>query len=79
MGCNNLCHRYEADKMTNRSLKDRPNVRLCITCEKLIPSEFWFHTKNGRIRCPCCKNQLRTNSRSKKAREDRQEEYAKTH
>jgi len=77
MGCNNLCIRYEADKI-NRSLDERPNVRRCAECEVLIPKEFWEYTKGGRVRCPCCHYQLRINSRGKKARQKRQDEYAKT-
>jgi len=73
--CKGICKDLQADKM-NRSLEDRPNVRKCTTCEIDIASEFWVKSKSGRIRCPCCKIQLRIHSRGKGAREKRQKRFA---
>jgi len=77
MACSGICGKFALDGIVARGWNQDPDLRRCSTCGIIIHRDNWIIRKDGRAICPCCKLQLKTNSRTKKARERRQEQYWK--
>ena len=72
MACKGVCNNYAILGIAIRDWNDDPNLMRCSTCDVIIERKDWVITEIGRKICPCCKLQLKGNSRGKRAREKRQ-------
>jgi len=77
MACRGICDDYAVKGVANRDWNYDPELKRCTTCNIIIHKKNWVITKAERTVCPCCKLQLKGNSRGKRARERRQEDYWK--
>lgn len=77
MACKGICDPYDVKGIAIRDWNYDPDLRRCTTCDVIIHKKDWVMTKTGRSTCPCCKLQLKANSRGKRARERRQVDYWK--
>lgn len=75
MACRGICNDYSIGGIALRDWNNDPDLRRCTTCNIIIHKDNWVTTKIGRKTCPCCKLQLKANSRGKRAREKRQMEF----
>ncbi len=75
MACRGICHNYAVLGIAMRDWDEDIDLRRCSTCDIIIHRKDWVITKNDRKICPCCKLQLKTNSRGKRAREKRALKY----
>lgn len=75
MACKGMCNTFEIKGIAIRDWNYDPDLKRCTTCDVIIHRDNWIITEKRRTLCPCCGYQLKTNSRGKKARERRQEEY----
>ena len=77
MACKGICDPYDVKGIAIRDWNYDPELRRCTTCNVIIHKKNWVITEAGRATCPCCKLQLKANSRGKRARQRRQEDYWK--
>ncbi len=75
MACKGVCDQYSVLGIAIRDWNDDPELMRCSTCNVIIHKKNWVFTEIGRKICPCCKLQLKANSRGKRAREKRQAEF----
>ena len=75
MVCKGNCKKIGITGIALRDWNDDPDLRRCSTCGVIIHRDNWLITKIGRTVCPCCKLQLKANSRGKRAREKRQQKF----
>lgn len=64
--------------MTGIAVRDwdnDPDLMRCSTCNIIVHRDNWVTTKIGRRTCPCCRLQLKANSRGKTARENRRKAF----
>jgi len=77
MACKGTCNNFTVLGIAIRDWNYDPDLMRCSTCDIIIHRDNWVITKASRTICPCCRLQLKANSRGKRARERRQEEYWK--
>lgn len=77
MACRGICANYEILGIAMRDWDTEIDLRRCTTCDIIIHRKDWVISKSDRKICPCCKLQLKTNSRGKRAREKRAQLYWK--
>ncbi len=77
MACKGVCDDYAIKGVAIRDWNYDPDLRRCTTCDVIIHRKNWVITVGDRTVCPCCKLQLKANSRGKRARQRRQEDYWK--
>jgi len=75
MACKGICDNYAVLGIALRDWNYDPDLMRCSTCDVIIHRDNWIITQARRIICPCCRLQLKANSRGKIARERRQKEY----
>lgn len=72
-----ICKQIAVLGVAIRDWNDDPDLMRCSTCDIIVHKKDWVVTKIERKVCPCCKLQLKANSRGKRAREKRAENYWK--
>ena len=77
MACKGVCDQYSVLGIAVRDWNYDPDLMRCSTCDVIIHRKDWVFTQLGRKICPCCKLQLKNNSRGKRARERRQNDFLK--
>jgi len=77
MACRGICDNYAVLGIAMRDWDKEIDLRRCSTCDIIIHRKDWVISKLDRKICPCCKLQLKTNSRGKRAREKRSQLYWK--
>jgi len=77
MACKGICDPFDVKGIAIRDWNYDEDLRRCTTCNIIIHRKNWVITKSGRATCPCCRLQLKANSRGKIARTRRQEDYWK--
>lgn len=75
MACKGICKKYSIDGIAVRDWDKDKDLMRCSTCDIIIHRENWVVTQLGRKTCPCCKLQLKGNSRGKIARQNRRKAF----
>jgi len=64
--CNGICYKFAITKNPFRSMFGLGFVR-CSDCECFLESQSCKKNNGGSLICPCCRYQVRTSPRNKKA------------
>ena len=72
MACKGVCNNIAVLGIAVRDWDGLPDLMRCSTCNVIVHRKNWIITGLGRKICPCCRLQLKANSRGKRAREKRQ-------
>jgi len=75
MTCRGICNQFSVMGIAIRDWNYDPNLMRCSLCNVIIHEKDWLRRESGKICCKCCGMQLKRNSRGKRARQKRQQDF----